>query len=179
MNRSVPLALVLGGGLGAALAHSALEPLTTRLVLLLCLLASFFVGLLVLIALIRRLPRPVRLGLAVLSVPFALRAIYFALVYHWLTPELAIAGLGIGVAAFWSVPLPRLRLESPRLALGAGLFGLAVGALWSTLPVWLLVKGIVHHRTPFGLLSYGGLLVGPFALALLSSSSGSAETARS
>lgn len=179
MNRSVPVALVLGGGLGVALSHSTLEPLTTRLLLLLCLLASFFLGLLVLVALVRRLPRTVRIGLGVVLVPLALRAAYFALAFHWLTPELALAGVGVGVFAFWSVPLPRLRLESPRLALGAGLFGLAIGALWSTLPAWLLLKGLIHHRTPFGLLGYGGLLMGPLALGLFSSSSGSAETARS
>jgi hypothetical protein len=177
MDRSVPLALVLSSALGATLVHSPLELLTTRVVLLVCLLASFFLGLLVLVALLRRLPRLVRIGLRVVLVPLALRAVYFALVYHWLTPELAVAGLGLGVAAFWSVPLPRLRPKSPRLVQGAGLFGLALGALWSALPTGLLVTGLIHHRTPLGLLSHGGLLIGPFALGLLSSSSGSAETA--
>ncbi|MBB6053077.1 hypothetical protein [Armatimonas rosea] len=179
MNRFVPLAFVLGGVAGALLTHSTLEPVATRLAALLCLLASLLLVLLVLVALLRRLPRLALIVVGLVALPLALRAIFFAVAYRAFLPELAILGLGVGVLAFWPASLPRLRSGTKRLLLGAGVFGLVLGIQWSVLPTRSLLHGLRHNFTPLGLLTYSGLLLGPFALALLSSSSGSDETARS
>jgi hypothetical protein len=170
MNRSVPLALFLGGVLGVALTHTALEPLTTRLVLLLCILASLLVGTLALGALLRRLPRPVLLVLGLITLCITLRAVYFLVRFHWPHPTLGLAGLALAVVGLWRVPLPQITRGSWRLVRGAGALGLALGVQLSVLSLPTLVHGLLHHRTPLGLLGHGGLLLGPLALAWLSSS---------
>lgn len=179
------VALLSGLLLGALLVQSPWGPQATHLCYLLCLLASLLIGLSLLVACLRALPLGVRIVLLLPTLALSGQGLYFLLWHHWVLVGVGVFLGLLGVLALWRLPLPELTTRrGDRWACGLFLCGAAVAIQTAGAPAWELLSGLVHQRTPLGLAAHLGLLLGPvslgvFGASLLSSSSGSAETALS
>ena len=95
--------------------HVGEATLLARLTATASVLCVVLLALLLLTALLRRLPRPVLLTLGFIAALIGLRALYLALRFHWLTGGVAFLGLLLAVTLLWNA-----RLRWPMLSRRTG-----------------------------------------------------------